>query len=170
MLPHSLAISIAAIKPSDRSISQKVHKVSAHHRMTASMHKGSNWLTFVQFDLRTPTDWSWPTLCTLHNDTDIEDEDKDADDDGGGDDDDVGKCGKESLQCSGNYYSTLFLVWRLESSLLRSCASDSDAYKASRMCRQKRVEGLWMNAGKKRKSTGWTQKKKKKPLRMSSKK
>lgn len=114
--------------------------------MTASMHKGSNWLTFVEFDPGTPTDWSWPTLCTLHNDTDIEDEDKDADDD------DVGKCGKESLQCSGNYYSTLFLVWRLESSLLRSFASDSDAYKASRMCRQKRVEGLWKKRRKKEKN------------------
>lgn len=62
--------------------------------MTASMHKGSNWLTFVEFDPVTPTDWCWPTtLCTLHNDTDIDAMriKEVADDDGGGDDADAGQ-------------------------------------------------------------------------------
>lgn len=62
--------------------------------MTASMHKGSNWLTFVEFDPVTPTDWCWPTtLCTLHNDTDIDAMSikEVAEDDGGGDDADAGQ-------------------------------------------------------------------------------
>lgn len=53
-----------------------------------------NWLTFVEFDPVTPTDWCWPTtLCTLHNDTDIDAMriKEVAEDVGGGDDADAGQ-------------------------------------------------------------------------------